>query len=144
MYGKSVSADGKCISADGKNVSEGKMSTIALVEAKEWHDVLMEAEFQGRGDKEKSVRGRLADRTGIPESYLYRLQYKFREMTDVAGSAYRALMLAHDELCARNEAAAAGMRAERMRLRNKHEADRELVQHSLGMAVADDRETEGD
>jgi hypothetical protein len=117
MYGKSVSAD-------GKRVSEGKMSTIALSEAKDWHDRLMDAEFKGRGDREKAVRGRLSKRTGIPESYLFRLQYKVREMTDVAGSAYRALMLAHDELCARNEEAADAMRAERKKLEaERHEAN---------------------
>ena len=113
------------------------MSTIALDEAKNWHDELMQAEFNGRGDKEKSVRGRLADRTGIPESYLYRLQYKFRDMKDIAGSAYRALKLAHDELCTRNEAAAARMRADRMRMRERHEADEEPVGHGHGMAAAE-------
>lgn len=124
---------GKRISEHGNSVSEGEMSTIALVEAKTWHDELMDAEFRGRGDKEKSVRGRLADKTGIPESYLYRLCYKFREMTDVAGSACRALMLAHDELCARNEAAAERMRQERQKLRNQHEVTPEPAEQAEGM-----------
>lgn len=133
MYGKSVSES-------GKSVSEGKMSTTAttaLFEAKEWHDKLMNAEFKGRGDKEKTVRGRLSDNTGIPVSYLYRLQYKFREMTDVAGSAYRALMLAHDELCARNEAAADLMKAKRLELRNRHEANPQPVSQAKGMDSPD-------
>lgn len=107
-------------------------ANIALSEAKDWHDKLMDAEFKGRGDREKSVRGRLSKRTGIPESYLFRLQYKVREMTDVAGSAYRALMLAHDELCARNEEAADAMRAERIELRKRNEADQKLHQPALG------------
>lgn len=101
----------------------------------------MDAEFKGRGDREKSVRGRLAAKTGIPESYLYRLQYRFAEMRDVAGSAYRALKLAHDELCARNEAKADAMRAERMRLRNEDEADQEHHQTG-GRMVATQARTE--
>lgn len=115
----------KGISEHGKSVSEGDMSNAALMEAKTWHDRLMDAEFKGRGDREKSVRGRIAARTGIPESYLFRIQYKFSEMKDVAGSAYRALMLAHDELVARNNAAADAYRAERLELRKSHEADHE-------------------
>lgn len=69
------------------------MTSAALTEAKGWYAALMDAEFKGRGDREKAVRGRIADETGIPESYLYRLQYKTRGMKDVAGSAYRALIL---------------------------------------------------
>lgn len=113
------------------------MDSIALIEAKDWHDKLMDAEFIGRGDREKSVRGRLSKKTGISESYLYRLQYKFADMRDVAGSAYRALKLAHDELCARNEAKADAMRAERMRLRMQHEADQEPDRDGLGMAATE-------
>jgi hypothetical protein len=124
---------GKRVSENGNNVSEGDMSAIALNEAKEWHDDLMDALYKGRGDKEKTVRGRLADKTGIPESYLYRLQYKFREMTDVAGSAYRALMLLHDELCTRNEAAADEMKAERLELRKRHEANQKPASQGVGM-----------
>jgi hypothetical protein len=129
---------GKRISEGGKSVSEGDMSTIALDEAKEWHDDLMDVMYKGRGDKEKAVRGRLSDATGIPESYLFRLQYKFREMTDVAGSAYRALMLLHDELCTRNEAAAQRMRAERLELRNAHEANQEPAEQAVGMDSPED------
>lgn len=127
MYGKSLSEN-------GKSVSEVEMNSIALNEAKDWADALMDMEFRGRGDREKSVRGRVSKRTGIPESYLYRLQYKTREMKDVAGSAYRALKLTYDELCRLNEEAADRHHAERMRIRGNHEtADEKPAPAGLGM-----------
>lgn len=113
------------------------MNNAALSEAKGWYDRLMNLEFKGRGDREKSVRGRLAKRTGIPESYLYRLQYKFTEMKEVAGSAYRALMIDYHNLCERNEAAADRYRNERLGLRGHHEAaDQELNEAVMGAIVA--------
>ena len=112
---------GNRFSENGKKLSEDEMSTIALIEAKSWADKLMDVEFKGRGDREKSVRGRLSKKTGIPESYLFRLQYKTREMKDVAGSAYRALRIAYDELCTRNEAAADRYREERLGTRGNNE-----------------------
>lgn len=65
--------------------------TVALRQALHWHDALMDLEHKGRGDREKAARGRLADATGIPESYLFRLAHKGREMRDVAGEVYRLL-----------------------------------------------------
>ncbi|MBT1154332.1 hypothetical protein J1C56_01870 [Aminobacter anthyllidis] len=85
---------GKRVSENGKRVSEDDMSSAALSEATKWTKELMDAEWQGRGDKENLVRYRLAKNIGVRESYLYRLQYKKQEMTDVRGSVYRALMLA--------------------------------------------------
>lgn len=113
------------------------MSNAALTEAKGWFDRLMNLEFKGRGDREKSVRGRLSKRTGIPESYLYRLQYKTTEMKDVAGSAYRALMLAYHNICEKNEAAADRYRDERLRLRGPHETTgEEPLASSVRMVAA--------
>lgn len=109
---------GNRVSEFGKKVSR-VMSTEALFEAKNWADALMNAEFKGRGDKEKSARYRLSLKCGVPESYLFRLQYKAAEMKDVAGSVYRALMLYHDKICAANEGAADRYRAEREELRGK-------------------------
>lgn len=127
MYGKSLSEN-------GKRVSEVEMNSVALNEAKGWADALMDSEYRGRGDREKSVRGRVSKRTGIPESYLFRLQYKTREMKDVAGSAYRSLMLSYNELCRLNEEAADRHHAERMRIRGNHEtADEKPAQAGLGM-----------
>lgn len=106
----------------GKNVSEDEMGSAALIEAKTWADDLMSREFKGRGDKEYLARYRLSERTGVSESYLYRLQYKTRDMKDVAGSVYRALKLAYDEACRRNEEAADRHRAERLSMDGHHEA----------------------
>lgn len=73
------------------------MNNPALTEAARWADVLMDAESRGRKDREGPIRYRLARKIGVPESYLFRLQYKTNEMTDVRGSVYRALMLAYRE-----------------------------------------------
>jgi hypothetical protein len=130
MYGNNV---GK----SGKNVSEDEMSSAALIEAKSWADDLMSREFQGRGDKEYLARYRLSERTGVSESYLYRLQYKTRDMKDVAGSVYRALKLAYDEACRRNEEAAARHRAERLSMDVEHEAaDGKRDAASVGVVAA--------
>lgn len=124
--------NGKSVSKTGKNVSEDKMSNIALIEAKQWADELMDAEWRGRKDRDGVVRYRLSKKTGIPESYLYRLQYKTAEMKDVAGSVYRSLMLAYEELCQANENAAAGYKAERMNLRKSNEANRSSASAGMG------------
>jgi hypothetical protein len=113
MYGKSVSES-------GKKVSEAEMTSTALIEAKGWACELMNREYKGRY--------RVSKITGIPESYLFRLQYKTGEMKDVAGSVYRALMIAvsaYDRICQANEDAAARYRAERLTLRDGNAADQE-------------------
>ncbi|MGN6768502.1 MAG: hypothetical protein ACTHJQ_01445 [Rhizobiaceae bacterium] len=69
------------------------MSTAALNEATMWADQLMEAETRHRREKEYTVRERLAEKIGVSASYLFRLQYKTEEMSDVKGSVYRALMV---------------------------------------------------
>jgi len=110
------------------------MTSLALSEAKGWADALMNREFRGRGDKEKSARYRLAKNTGIPESYLFRLQYKTAEMKDVAGSVYRALMIAYDKACVANEEAAERYRAARLGI-NHEETNQEPVSTGARMAV---------
>lgn len=121
---------GKRVSEIGKTVSEVTMSTAALNEAKRWADDLLDAECTGRKDREGPIRYRLARKIGVPESYLYRLQYKTQEMTDVKGSVYRALMLAHQSYQAAvqaNEEKAAAYRAERLQLKAvRHAADNQL------------------
>lgn len=114
---------GKRVSENGKRISEDSMSTTALTEAKQWADALMEAEWRGRKDRDGPVRYRLSKKTGVPESYLYRLQYKTAEMKDVAGSVYRSLMLAYEDMCERNEKAADAMREQRQTLRITNEAN---------------------
>lgn len=124
---------GNRVSETGKNGSKN-MTSVALIEAKGWADQLMDSEFRGRGDKEKSARYRLSKKTGVPESYLFRLQYKTAEMKDVAGSVYRALMIAYDNACRANEDAADRYRAARLGMRGHHETTDEKPDRSgLGM-----------
>lgn len=84
----------KRVSGSGNFISENEMSVTALNEAAQWADELMDAEWKGRHDREKTVRHRLSRNIGVSESYLFRLKYKLAEMSDVRGSVYRALMLA--------------------------------------------------
>lgn len=74
-------------------------STVALREALSWHDQLMHKLHRGRGDKEKTVRGRLSDESGVPESYLFRMTHKRRDMRDIAGEPYRLIRLAYLRIC---------------------------------------------
>ena len=86
---------GKSVSEFGKKISEEDMNqTVALREALEWHDALMDLEFAGRKDKESAARFRLSKKIGVPESYLFRLAHKRRDMRDVAGEVYRRLCVA--------------------------------------------------
>jgi len=126
---------GNWFSRTGKNHSEEDMQSTALIEAKGWMDELMNLEFRGRGDREKSVRGRLSDNTGIPESYLYRLQYKTQTMRDVAGEAYRRLRIYYERACETNEAAAASYRSERLGTKNHEKAYQKPALAGVGVAV---------
>lgn len=118
-------------------VSEDEMSSTALVEAKDWYDKLMALEFRGRGDREKSARGRVADNIGVPETWLFDLQYKSSGKKDVRGALYRALMLGiqkYEDLCQKNEEAADRYKADRLKRRGNHEtADEKPAQAGLGM-----------
>lgn len=129
MEDKSISEFGKKYSG----FSEGDMNSVALVEAKGWADKLLDAEFKGRGDKDYLARFRLSEKLGIKESYLFRLQYKTEEMKDVAGEVYRRIGLAYKEMCARNEAAADLMKAEREELRKHNEANPKPAAQGEGM-----------
>ena len=113
------------VSDFGKSRGETEMSTTALQEAVGYADALMNAEFRGRRDREKSVRFRLSRSLGIPESYLFRLTYKAAEMRDVKGEAYRRLKLAYERLCQANEEAADRYREARLQLRTAHEVTQE-------------------
>lgn len=124
---------GKRVSESGKRITGADMSSMALDEAKSWAEVLLDMESKGRKDREGPIRYRLARKLGIPESYLYRLQYKTNEMNDVRGSVYRALMLAYEDVCRRNEEAADGYRAERLRLRKINAVDQEPAEAGVGM-----------
>lgn len=123
----------------GKSSSEKTMSTKALSDAITWSAKLMDREFMGRGDREKSIRGRLADKMGVPERYLYRLRYQAREMRDVAGEAYRRIKLYYEMVCENNEEAARQYRAERLGLRGHHEtAGEKLGEQVVGTPAGRD------
>ncbi len=92
------------------------MQSEALIDGKRWFDALMDREFSGRGDKEKRARGQIADDTGVPESYLFRLQYKFQDMRDISGEVYRRLMLRYHEVCQAHEDAADDKRRRRQEI----------------------------
>lgn len=108
----------------------------AIDDARYWAEELQKAEYKGLGDTREAARYRVARRTGVSESYLKRLRYRYEEMTDVAGSAYRALMLAYSDMCQRNNAAAEDYRAERLTLRANHETYDEPVQTDMGEGSA--------
>lgn len=113
--------------------------TVALQRALGWHDALMDHEHRGRRDKESAARGRLADKTGVPESYLYRLAHKRRDMRDIAGEVYRLLEQGHRKYvlaCERHEQAADAYRAERLALRKHQNAvDQSPASAGVGMAA---------
>jgi hypothetical protein len=126
---------GNWFSKNGKNVSEDHMTSTALIEAKGWAEELMNREFSGRGDREKSARYRLSKKTGVPESYLFRLQYKTREMKDVAGEVYRRLRLYYVEACLANEEAADRYRSERLGNTDNEKINQKPASAGLGMAA---------
>ncbi|RFC65048.1 hypothetical protein DYI37_04060 [Fulvimarina endophytica] len=72
----------------------------ALKESKLWLSRLTTDEYQGPGDTIGAARGRLADKLNIPASYFNRMWNRSREMTGVAGGAYRALQQAYQQRCA--------------------------------------------
>jgi hypothetical protein len=122
----------KTVSKSDKSFVEGKMSTEALIEARTFLEVLHDAEFRGRKDTDGAARYRLANRLGVKENYLFRLQYRAAEMKDVAGEVYRRLKLAYEGLCERNEAAAIAYRDQRLKLRTGHAVDTEPVSAGVG------------
>lgn len=133
----------KDFSKSAKSFVEGAMSSHALSEAKTWLDVLHDAEFRGRKDTDGAARYRLANRLGIKESYLFRLQYRAAEMKDVAGEVYRRLKIAYDGLCERTEAAADAMERERLKITGtEYAVETSPLPTGEGMASAAERAAE--
>lgn len=116
------------------------MSTIALKEACEWHDALMDAEFKGRKDNESAARFRLSKKIGVPESYLYRLTYKRRDMRDVAGEVYRRLRQGYEAICTQVENAAIAFEREAQEIEAINATDKGARQTVAGMEAASGRE----
>jgi hypothetical protein len=139
LYRRSVPLSGEPVSGFGKSVRRVDHAKVALEEARHWAEELQKAEFRGLGDTREAARFRVASKTGVAESYLKRLRYKWREMGEVAGSQYRALMLAYEELVSANEAAAGAYRAERHQLENqRHAAGVERAREGVGAGSARD------
>lgn len=104
---------GKIRAARGNSDGEGGVKP-AVLEAAEWAGALERAEHRGPGDTIEAARHRVATVTGVTASYLRRLRYRSHEMTDVAGSAYRALRLEYERRCAVQERSARHARALRL------------------------------
>lgn len=135
------SEGGQKVSGSGNSLRRTNHAKEALSEAKFWAEELQKAEYRGLGDTREAARFRVSQKTGIAESYLKRLRYKWREMGEVAGSQYRALMLAYEDLAQRNEAAAREYRAERHKLqKERHAAVLERAHPSVGEGGARRRE----
>jgi len=132
---------GQSISGSGNSLRRTNHAEVALEEARFWAEELQKAEFRGLGDTREAARYRVAQQTGIAESYLKRLRYKWREMGEVAGSQYRALMLAYEELCQRVEAKADEYERQRLQIRNQTDAvDASLGPDGRGVVAAAPRE----
>lgn len=109
MSGVSVSDFAKMVSAD-----------CVVEKATFWSEEMQKAYFRGLGDTREAARGRLAREIGVPESYLKRLRYKVRDLSDIPGSILIRLAVGYDRICLSAENKAAALRAERAELEQSH------------------------
>lgn len=131
--------EGKTFRKFAKSNGKKEMSMTALIKGREYYDALMDAEYRGRKDTNGSARGRLADLLGVNENKLLRLEYSFDDMRDIGGELYRRLHLAYTAICEGNEAAAAAMRAERLKLKaDRNVAHQKPVPKGMGEGAARD------
>lgn len=107
----------------------------ALSESYDWLQELTLSEFRGRGDTLGAARARLSKRIGLRVSYADRLWNKAKDMTGVAGGAYRALKLAYEASCQRIEDRGDFYRSQREGLRDGLEASE--GRRADGVALAD-------
>lgn len=91
-----------------------------------WSEELQKAFYRGLGDTREAARGRLAREIGVPESYLKRLRYKVRDLSDIPGSVLVRLAIGYDRFCSTTEAKAAEFRAERAAIRDQNATSQEL------------------
>lgn len=91
-----------------------------------WSEEMQKAYFRGLGDTREAARGRLARDIGVPESYLKRLRYKVRDLSDIPGSILIRLAIGYDRICQPIEDKAAAMKAERAELKASHASHQEL------------------
>ena len=97
-------------------------------------EYLTQHQHRGRGDTWEAARGRAAKVAGIPASYAARLWHRASDMKDVAGSVYRALLLAYEAQVELNNRIADEHRETRLHLRGPHEADLQREPSRNGMA----------
>lgn len=69
---------------------------------------------RGRHDTWTAARDRAAQKAGIPLTMAKRIWQRWQTMQDVSGDALIKLMIAYEDMCRRNDAAAAAYRAERL------------------------------
>lgn len=105
-----------------QRVSVGGKRLSVVEKARGWAEALQQAEFRGLGDTREAARYRVSRKTGVPESYLKRLRYRWEEMTDIAASQYVALQEAYAELCVAVEAKADEYERQRLQIRNQTDA----------------------
>lgn len=105
-----------------QRVSVGGKRLSVVERARGWAEALQQAEFRGLGDTREAARYRVARKTGVPESYLKRLRYRWEEMTDIAASQYVALQEAYADLCVAIEAKADEYERQRLQLRTSSDA----------------------
>lgn len=109
MSGVSVSDFAKMVSAD-----------CVVEKATFWSEEMQKAYFRGLGDTREAARHRLSREIGVPESYLKRLRYKVRDLSDIPGSILIRLAVGYDRICLSTETKAAALRAERAELDPSH------------------------
>lgn len=104
-----------------------------------WLERLMDESHRGPTDTWTAARDRVAAKAGIEPSMAKRIWQRWRTMTDVSGDTLLKLMLAYNDMCQRNDAAADDYKAERLTLRANHETYDEPVQTDMGEGSARDR-----
>jgi len=107
---------GVFISDFAKSVSPDNVVETATF----WSEELQKAFFRGLGDTREAARHRLSREIGVPESYLMRLRYKARDLSDIPGSILIRLAVGYDRICLSTENKAAALRAERAELESSN------------------------
>ena len=100
--------------------------------ANHWLESLAQAAYRGRHDTWTAARDRAAKKAGVELPMAERIWKRWKTMNDVGGETVLKLMLAYEDLCRRNEEAAAADRAERLELRKSNEVDRKPAPAGMG------------
>jgi hypothetical protein len=101
-------SDKRRVARDKRRVEDDSMS--AVLEARHYLEALTIAQHRGPTDTWTAARDRAAKQIGLERSYAARIWNRWQSMKDVSGAAYRALQLAYEAQCERNETAAAHTR----------------------------------